>query len=120
MNTYPDPFLNFSDMTPEEMGFLQQATAELTEDQKNYFFTVYRSKRKNSQEIMIFTLLGFIAVAGIQRFVLGQVGMGVLYLLTAGLCGIGTIVDLIKNKDLVLEYNKNMAYESHRMAVMAK
>jgi hypothetical protein len=77
-----DSYMSFADMTPEEMGFLQQATAELSENQKKYFYMVYSSKRKNSQEILIFTLLGFIAVAGIQRFVLGQIGMGILYLLT--------------------------------------
>jgi TM2 domain-containing membrane protein YozV len=114
-----DPYMSFSDMTPEEMGFLQQATAELNENQKKYFYTVYSSKRKNSQEILIFTLLGFIGFAGIQRFVLGQIGMGILYFFTAGLCFVGTIVDLVKNKSLTLEYNKNMAYESHRMAVMS-
>jgi TM2 domain-containing membrane protein YozV len=114
-----DPYMSFADMTPEEMGFLQQATAELSENQKKYFYMVYSSKRKNSQEILIFTLLGFIAVAGIQRFVLGQIGMGILYLLTGGLCFIGTIMDLVNNKSLTLKYNKDMAYESHRMAVMS-
>lgn len=114
-----DPYMSFADMTPEEMGFLQQATAELSENQKKYFYMVYSSKRKNSQEILIFTLLGFIAVAGIQRFVLGQIGMGILYLLTGGLCFIGTITDLVNNKSLTLKYNKDMAYESHRMAVMS-
>ncbi|WPU94427.1 TM2 domain-containing protein [Mucilaginibacter sabulilitoris] len=119
MNTYPDPYMGFSDMTAEEMGFLQQATAELSESQKKYFYTVYGSKRKNSQEIMIFTLLGFGGLAGIHRFVLGQIGMGILYFFTGGLCLVGTIVDLVKYKALTLEYNKNMAYESHRMAVMS-
>jgi TM2 domain-containing membrane protein YozV len=118
MNMYPDPYMSFADMTPEEMGFLQQATAELNEAQKKYFYNIYGSKRKNSQEILIFTLIGFVGVAGVQRFVLGQIGMGVLYFFTGGLCFIGTIVDLVKNKSLTLEYNKKMAYDSHRMAMM--
>jgi TM2 domain-containing membrane protein YozV len=118
MNMHPDPYMSFADMTPEEMGFLQQATAELNEAQKKYFYNIYGSKRKNSQEILIFTLIGFVGVAGVQRFVLGQIGMGVLYFFTGGLCFIGTIVDLVKNKSLTLEYNKKMAYDSHRMAMM--
>jgi len=118
MNTYQDPYTNFQDMTPEEMGFLQQATAGLNENQTKYFYMVYTSKRKNAQEILLFTLLGFIVIAGVQRFVLGQIGMGLLYLFTGGFCLIGTIVDLINNKSLTLEYNKNMAYESHRMAML--
>jgi TM2 domain-containing membrane protein YozV len=116
---YPDSNMNFAGITPEEMGFLQQAIAGLSENQKKYFYTVYNSKRKNSQEILLLTLLGFVGFAGIQRFVLGQVGMGILYFFTAGFCFIGTIVDVVKNKSLTLEYNKNMAYESHRIAMMA-
>jgi hypothetical protein len=41
--------------------------------------------------LMLFTLIG---VAGIQHFYLGKVGRGILWLLTFGLFGIGTIVDL--------------------------
>jgi hypothetical protein len=41
--------------------------------------------------LMLFTLVG---VAGIQHFYLGKVGRGVLWLLTFGLLGIGTIIDL--------------------------
>jgi TM2 domain-containing membrane protein YozV len=60
----------------------------------------------------LFTLLGFLGVAGIQRFIIGQVGMGILYFLTAGLCFIGTIVDVVNHKSLTLEYNRKAAYES--------
>jgi TM2 domain-containing membrane protein YozV len=119
MNMQQSNYMNFTDMTPEEMAFLQQATTSLTESQMNYFYMVYSSKRKNAQEIMLFTLLGFVGVAGVQRFILGQVGMGIVYLLTAGFCWIGTIVDLVNNKSLVLKYNKEMAYDSHRMATLA-
>jgi TM2 domain-containing membrane protein YozV len=119
MNMSQDPYNNFAGFSPDELGFLQYATPDLTENQKKYFYMVYSNKRKNSQDILLFTLLGFICVAGIQRFVLGQVGMGILYLLTGGFCGIGTIVDLINNKSITLEYNKNMAYESYQMAKMS-
>ncbi|WP_419700340.1 TM2 domain-containing protein [Mucilaginibacter sp. NFX135] len=119
MNIHQDPYMNFADMGPEEMGFLQQATGELSDSQKKYFYMVYSSKRKNANEILIFTLLGFVGFAGIHRFVLGQIGMGILYFLTGGLCVIGTIVDLVNNKSLTLKYNKEMAYESHRMAILS-
>ena len=119
MNIHQDPYMNFADMGPEEMGFLQQATGELSEDQKRYFYMVYSSKRKNTNEILIFALLGLVGVAGVHRFVLGQIGMGILYFLTGGLCLIGTIVDLVNNKSLTLKYNKEMAYESHRMAILS-
>ena len=51
---------------------------------------------------------GFIGIGGIQRFLLGQIGMGILYLLTWGLCGIGTIIDLINYKKLTLERNQEI------------
>lgn len=40
MNIHQDPYMNFADMGPEEMGFLQQATGELSDDQKKYFYMV--------------------------------------------------------------------------------
>lgn len=39
-------------------------------------------------------LFGFIGIFGIQHFYLGKVGRGVLWLLTLGLLGVGTIIDL--------------------------
>ena len=46
-----------------------------------------------------------------SRFILGQIGMGILYLFTVGLCFIGTIVDLVNYKQLTLEYNQQQAQE---------
>ena len=48
---------------------------------------------------------------GIQRFYLGQIGMGILYLFTYGLCLIGTIMDLVNNKSLTNEFNQKAAQE---------
>jgi TM2 domain-containing membrane protein YozV len=103
-------------MTSEEMGFLQQATNALSEKQKQYF---YIPKRRSPQEILIFTLLGFICVAGIQRFITGQITMGIFFLITGGFCGIGTIVDLVNHRNIATEYNQKMAYESFQITKMA-
>lgn len=40
---------------------------------------------------MLFTLIG---VAGVQHFYLGKIGRGILWVLTFGIFGIGTIIDL--------------------------
>jgi TM2 domain-containing membrane protein YozV len=119
MDMYQSPYMGLSGMTPEELSFLQQATAELTENQHKYFYMSYSSKRKSPQDVLLFTLIGFFGIAGIQRFLLGQIGMGLLYFFTGGLCIIGTIVDLVNHKDLAMEYNRKMAYESFQIARMS-
>jgi len=68
--------------------------------------------------MLIFCLVGLFVVPGLQRFILGQIGMGLLYLFTVGLCFIGSIVDLVNHKTLALEYNKTMAYEAYQISKM--
>jgi hypothetical protein len=46
-------------------------------------------------QTVAFVLCLLVGVFGIHRFYLGHIGMGILYLLTAGLCGIGWLVDII-------------------------
>ena len=76
-----------------EMTFVQGLVQNMTENQAQLFAQAYLARRKDPQQILIFTILGFILIAGVQRFVIGHIGMGLLYLLTGGLCLIGTIID---------------------------
>ena len=69
--------------------------------------------------MLIFCIVGFCLVPGIQRFITGQMGMGMLYLFTGGLCLIGSIVDLVNHKDLAMEFNQKMVFESLQMAKMS-
>lgn len=46
-------------------------------------------------------------VLGIDRFMLGETGMGILKLLTGGLCGILTIIDWFGIQKKTKEYNLN-------------
>ena len=50
----------------------------------------------DDEKLIAIILLVFLGVVGAHRFYLGDIGMGVLYLLTGGLCGIGVLIDLIK------------------------
>jgi TM2 domain-containing membrane protein YozV len=118
MDPFQNPYMSLPGISAEEIGFLQQATAGLDENQNKYFFMVYSGKRKSPQDMLIFCLVGTCLVPGLQRFVIGQIGMGILYLFTGGLCLIGSIVDLVNHKSLAFEYNKKVAYESFQIAKM--
>jgi TM2 domain-containing membrane protein YozV len=82
-----------------------------TDEQVRNFAMMYRNRRRDSQLILLTALLGFVGIAGVQRFLVNSVGMGVLYFFTGGLCMIGTIVDLVNYKSLALEYNQKVARE---------
>ena len=60
------------------------------------------SQGPDKQTAIILCCLGFAVIAGLHRLYLGYYGLGILYILTGGLCLIGTIIDLIKllNGDL--------------------
>lgn len=46
---------------------------------------------------VVYTLIVLVfGVFGVHKFIDGSIGMGILYLLTGGLCGIGWLVDIIK------------------------
>ncbi|WP_214073480.1 TM2 domain-containing protein [Mucilaginibacter sp. dw_454] len=114
-----NPYMSLAGISAEELGLLQQATAGLNDEQKKYFFMIYSGKRKSPQDMLIFCLIGTFLVPGFQRFMIGEIGMGILYLFTAGLCFIGSIVDLVNHKKLALEFNQKMAFESFNLAKMS-
>jgi hypothetical protein len=69
----------------------------------NYKAAKYNSNLKNNSSTSgadidwgTAAMCFFFGYLGVHRFMKGDVGMGILYLLTGGLCGIGVIIDLIK------------------------
>ncbi len=108
------------DVTPEELMTINARTNGFNDDELSQFCMIYRSKRKDPQLILILCLLGLVGIAGLQRFIIGHVGMGILYFFTAGLCFIGTIVDAINHKELSLEYNAKMITETLSMLNMIR
>lgn len=105
-------FKRMPNLDYEEVMFLENLSKDLDDDQLDRFLAIYNGKRKSKDTILICGLLGFVGVAGIERFIVGQIGMGILFLLTGGLCLIGTIVDLVNHKQLAMEFNQKMAAES--------
>ena len=102
-------------MQPDELHVIQSVTHEMTDSQQKQFIMFYQGKRKDEQTILLLTIIGFFGFAGIQRFVVGEVGMGIAYFLTAGFCGIGTIIDILNHKKITFEYNQKQAYEAAAM-----
>ncbi|GAA4317749.1 TM2 domain-containing protein [Compostibacter hankyongensis] len=99
----------------EELLFLQNLLRELSDEQQRHFLMLYQGRRKDPQTILICTLLGFFGVAGIQRFILNQAGMGILYLFTYGICLVGTIIDLVNYRKMTWEFNQRAAVEAAGM-----
>ncbi|MDZ7693513.1 MAG: TM2 domain-containing protein [Balneolaceae bacterium] len=95
----------------DEAAYVSKQMQVMDEDTASRFANVYRSRRKDPQVVLLTAVIGFFGAAGIHRFILGQIGMGILYLLTGGLCLIGTIVDIINYKNLAFEYNQKVARE---------
>jgi len=99
------------ELDADEQVALQSMMGGMDDAKAQQFAFAYRARRKDPQVILLTTLLGFFVIAGVQRFLLGQIGMGLLYLFTGGLCLIGTILDLVNYKKLALEYNLKEAQQ---------
>jgi TM2 domain-containing membrane protein YozV len=109
--------LLFPNLEGDEMTYVQGLIRDMSDNQAHQFANIYNSRRKDPQTILLTSLLGFLGIAGVQRFMLGQVGMGLLYLFTVGFCLIGTIIDLANHKKLAFEENSKTAQQT---AVMVR
>lgn len=96
----------------DEAAYISKVMESMDQEKADQFARVYRARRKDPQIILLTCIIGFFGVAGVHRFIIGQIGMGILYLLTGGLCFIGTIVDIINYKNLAFEYNRDVAREA--------
>ncbi len=101
----------------EEMSYVQSLIKDMTDTQAQQFAMAYSARRKDPTTILILALVGFVGFAGLHRFMLNQIGMGILYFLTGGLCFIGTIIDLVNHRKLAFEYNSTVAQQ---VALMTK
>ncbi|MEJ2193503.1 MAG: TM2 domain-containing protein [Ignavibacteriaceae bacterium] len=95
----------------DELIYIQQLINDFDDNKAQQFAAVYSTRRKDPTTIMILTLLGLLGIAGVQRFILNQIGMGILYFLTGGLCLVGTIIDLVNHRKLSFEYNSTQAQQ---------
>ncbi len=113
----PNIFQLLPSLEGEEMSYVQSIINDMTDSQAQQFAMAYSARRKDPTTILILALVGFVGFAGLHRFMLNQIGMGILYFLTGGLCVIGTIVDLVNHRKLAFEYNSVVAQQ---VALMVK
>lgn len=74
---------------PAESIYTLRERLVITDDSK--MVVIQSAELKDPTTIMLISV--FLGSFGVDRFMLGDTGMGILKLLTGGLCGILTIVD---------------------------
>ncbi len=94
-----------------ERFYIQGLVDGMSREQAQLFATAYRGKRKDPHTLLLTAIVGLVAIPGLQRFWLGEIGMGFLYLFTWGLVLVGTITDLVRYKKLAFTYNQRVARE---------
>ena len=110
----------FPKLAQDELSVILELTRELSDEELKSFAILYNARRRDPELILLLCLIGLLGIAGIHRFFLKQIGMGILYLLTGGLCLIGTIVDAVNYQQLSLSYNTTIAVESLRLIQLYK
>lgn len=89
----------------EKMMFLKEKLRNIDEDK---FALLSSIEFKDPSTMLLISIL--IGGLGVDRFMLGDTGMGVLKLLTGGCCGVLTIIDWcnIQKKTKEMNFNKVM------------
>lgn len=89
----------------EKIMYLKEKLAAMDE---NKFTMVSTVELKDPTTILLVSI--FLGSLGIDRFMLGDTGMGILKLLTGGCCGILTIIDwfTVSKKTKELNFNNIM------------
>lgn len=100
-------FMTNAKYFPEEKAVYLKEKLRTMDDEK--FSLVSTIELKDPTTLLLVSI--FLGTLGIDRFMLGDTGMGILKLLTAGCCGVLTIVDwfTISKKAKEANFNKMMS-----------
>ena len=85
---------------PEHMAYISEQVNRLSDEQANMLFAL---NLKNPTTILIISI--FLGELGVDRFMLGDVGMGVGKLLTLGGCLVWWLIDLFLVQDRARDKN---------------
>lgn len=88
--------------TNQQLILIKERLANLSDDKANALMS---ATFKNPTTVLILSII--LGCYGIDRFVLGEVGLGVLKLITCGGCGIWAIIDWFIIRDKTRNYNFN-------------
>lgn len=56
---------------------------------------VVQTSDKSRTVALILCLIGFVGIGGLQHFYTGRISMGIIFICTIGIFGIGTIISLL-------------------------
>jgi len=96
----------------------QMMMQDLTDQQTMMFTSQYQSVKKDRGTVLILSVL--LGTLGVDRFMIGDVGMGMLKLFTFGLCGILWLMDIFTIRDKVDDLNRKNANEIYQGIKMMK
>ena len=89
----------------EKIMYIKEKLAAMDE---NKFAMISTIEMKDPTTLLLVSI--FLGGLGVDRFMLGDIGMGILKLLTCGVCGILTIIDwfTVSKKTKELNFNNVM------------
>jgi hypothetical protein len=105
--TYLMPYL--LELSGSERIHIQNLIAQIPVQQAEVLLIEYRRRRKDPQTVLLAAVIGLVACPGFQRFWLGELGMGLLFLFTAGFLAMGSIIDLATYRTLARCHNEKLA-----------
>ena len=91
-----------AELGPAEIA---QLTRELDDSKKMIFQSQYSSDKKDRGTATILAIFMY------DRIWLGDIGLGIVKLVTLGLCGLWTLIDLFTAGSRCDEYNRRKAQE---------
>lgn len=96
--------------TPQQFSIIQDKLANIPDEKSAIIF----GQSYHDATIMLILSI-FFGSYGIDRMLLGDIGLGIVKLLTCGGCGIWTIIDWFSIKDKTYEVNFKKFNESLMM-----